>query len=99
MTNAPIFLRRYIATEKTAAHSRRNIPNANMGLDPLSPVAPARVRALLLPLGRIKRSRFGEFVERLLLENVVRLGDVSPDGRSDRSIPSKPFINRLSVKE
>ncbi|KAH0542429.1 hypothetical protein FGG08_003184 [Glutinoglossum americanum] len=53
--------------------------------DPLSPIAPARVRVLLLPMGRIKRSRFLSFVERLKTENVVRLGDVSPDGRPNRS--------------
>ena len=71
-----------------------------MGLDPLSPIAPARVRALLLPLGHIRKSRFLGFIERLLPENVVRLGDVSPDGRPDRSIPSKPFIVcRLSQEE
>jgi hypothetical protein len=54
--------------------------------DPLSPIAPARVRVLLLPLGRIRRSRFLGFVERLKLENVIRLGDVSPDGRPNRSM-------------
>lgn len=56
-----------------------------MGHDPLSPVAPARIRALLLPVGRIKRSRFQGFVDRLQPENVVRLGDVSPDARPNRS--------------
>ena len=56
-----------------------------MGLDPLSPIAPARIRALLVPLGRIKQSRFHSFVQRLEPENVVRLGDVSPDGRPNRS--------------
>ncbi len=60
-----------------------------MGLDPLSPIAPARLRGLLLPLGRIKQSRFQSFVDRLQPENVVRLGDVSPDGRSHRSIFTK----------
>ncbi|KAI9864619.1 MAG: hypothetical protein M1813_003108 [Trichoglossum hirsutum] len=54
--------------------------------DPLSPIAPARVRALLLPIGRIKRSRFLDFVERLKPENIVRLGDVSPDGRPNRTM-------------
>ncbi|KAI9786953.1 MAG: hypothetical protein M1839_005184 [Geoglossum umbratile] len=54
--------------------------------DPLSPIAPARVRVLLLPLGRIRRSRFLGFVERLKLENVIRLGDVSPDGRPNRTM-------------
>lgn len=57
-----------------------------MAADPLSPIAPARLRALLLPVGRIKRSRFLNFVKRLQGQNVVRLGDVSPDGRPNRSM-------------
>ena len=59
-----------------------------MPLDPLSPIAPARVRVLLLPVGRIRRSRFQTFVTRLEPQFVVRLGDVSPDGRPDRSTHS-----------
>lgn len=54
-------------------------------LDPLSPVAPARIQVLLLPIGRIKRERFLSFVKRLQPENVVQLGDISPDGRPNRS--------------
>lgn len=54
-----------------------------MGLDPLSPVAPARVNVLLLPVGKIKRSRFLSLAARLQAENVVRLGDISPDARGD----------------
>ncbi|CCD48759.1 hypothetical protein BofuT4_uP034010.1 [Botrytis cinerea T4] len=54
-------------------------------LDQLSPVAPARVRVVLLPIGQIKRERFLSFVERLQPQNVVRLGDISPDGRPNRS--------------
>lgn len=56
-----------------------------MGVDPLSPIAPARLRALLLPIGKIKRSRFLSFAARLQSENVVRLGDISPDARPNRS--------------
>lgn len=56
-----------------------------MAVDPLSPIAPARIRALLLPLGRIKRSRFLNFVEFLQPHCTVRLGDISPDPRPDRS--------------
>lgn len=56
-----------------------------MGVDPLSPIAPVRLRALLLPIGRIKRSRFLGFATRLQAENVVRLGDISPDARPNRS--------------
>jgi hypothetical protein len=56
-----------------------------MAVDPLSPIAPARIRALLLPVGRIKRSRFLEFVDLLQHESLVRLGDISPDPRPDRS--------------
>ncbi|RDL35284.1 uncharacterized protein BP5553_07215 [Venustampulla echinocandica] len=55
-------------------------------LDQLSPIAPARVRVVLLPIGQIKRSRFLGFVERLQPENVVRLGDISPDGRPNRNM-------------
>ncbi|PGH32140.1 hypothetical protein GX50_05101 [[Emmonsia] crescens] len=56
-----------------------------MAVDPLSPVAPARLRALLLPVGKIKRSRFLNLVKRLQAHNVVRLGDVSPDGRPNKN--------------
>ena len=56
-----------------------------MGGDPLSPVAPARVRVLLLPVGRIKRKRFESYVQRLQGESAVRLGDVTPDGRAGRN--------------
>ncbi|KAL2067789.1 hypothetical protein VTL71DRAFT_15885 [Oculimacula yallundae] len=55
-------------------------------LDQLSPVASARVRAVLLPIGQIKRARFLSFVERLQPENVVQLGDISPDGRPNRNM-------------
>ncbi|KAF9883307.1 hypothetical protein FE257_003765 [Aspergillus nanangensis] len=57
-----------------------------MGVDPLSPVAPVRIRALLLPIGKIKRSRFLSFAARLQAENVVRLGDISPDSRPNRNM-------------
>ncbi|KAH8594774.1 TRAPP II complex [Bisporella sp. PMI_857] len=55
-------------------------------LDQLSPAAPARVRVVILPIGQIKRARFLSFVERLQPENVVQLGDVSPDGRPNRNM-------------
>ncbi|CAG8959634.1 hypothetical protein HYFRA_00001537 [Hymenoscyphus fraxineus] len=55
-------------------------------LDQLSPVAPARVRVVLLPIGQIKRARFLSFVERLQPEKVVQLGDISPDGRPHRNM-------------
>ncbi|EOA88647.1 uncharacterized protein SETTUDRAFT_176680 [Exserohilum turcica Et28A] len=57
-----------------------------MAADPLSPIAPARIRALLLPVGRIKRSRYLAFVDLLQQESLVRLGDVSPDPRPDRNM-------------
>ena len=60
-------------------------PDVSMGVDPMSPIAPARLRALLLPIGKIKRSRFLSFSARLQSENVVRLGDISPDARPNRS--------------
>ena len=59
-----------------------------MDLDPLSIVAPARVKVLLLPVGHVRQSRFEGFVQRLQQVNVVRLGDVSPDSRPHRSMAS-----------
>lgn len=57
-----------------------------MAVDPLSPIAPARIRALLLPIGRIKRSHFLAYVDLLQQQSLVRLGDISPDPRPDRSM-------------
>ncbi|KAK4213327.1 hypothetical protein QBC37DRAFT_423143 [Rhypophila decipiens] len=54
--------------------------------DPLLPIAPARVKALVLPIGRIKRERFESFVRRLDTENVVHLRDITPDGRPNRNM-------------
>ncbi|KAK8065302.1 hypothetical protein PG997_012049 [Apiospora hydei] len=56
-----------------------------MSLDSLVPIAPARVRALLLPVGQIKRDRFASFVQRLSQEHVVQLRDISADGRPNRN--------------
>ncbi|KAI0408060.1 hypercellular protein A [Xylaria palmicola] len=57
-----------------------------MSLDSLLPAAPARVRALVLPIGRIKRERFESFVQRLHQEHVVQLRDISADGRPNRNM-------------
>ncbi|CAO2648585.1 Nn.00g078520.m01.CDS01 [Neocucurbitaria sp. VM-36] len=57
-----------------------------MALDPLSPIAPARIRALLLPVGRIKRSHYLAYVDLLQQHSLVRLGDISPDPRPDRNM-------------
>ncbi|KAI1754524.1 hypercellular protein A [Xylaria castorea] len=57
-----------------------------MSLDALLPIAPARVRALVLPIGRIKRERFEAFVQRLHQERVVQLRDISADGRPNRNM-------------
>ncbi|KHJ32495.1 putative hypercellular protein [Erysiphe necator] len=57
-------------------------------LDQFSPAAPARVRVVLFPIGKIKRLRFASYVERLQQEHIVRLGDISPDGR--------PHLNMFS---
>lgn len=67
------------ATPRTYDPASGHRPDALMSADPLSPVAPARVRILLLPVGRIKRHRFLEFASRLRQEHIVRLGDISPD--------------------
>ncbi|KAH9901953.1 Trs120-domain-containing protein [Xylariomycetidae sp. FL2044] len=57
-----------------------------MSLDSMLPVAPARVRALVLPVGQIKRERFLSFVERLNQEHVVQLRDITADGRPNRNM-------------
>ncbi|KAI1390945.1 Trs120-domain-containing protein [Hypoxylon trugodes] len=57
-----------------------------MSLDSMLPVAPARVRALVLPVGQIKRDRFSSFVQRLNEEHVVHLRDISVDGRPNRNM-------------
>ncbi|KAI1800460.1 Trs120-domain-containing protein [Daldinia bambusicola] len=57
-----------------------------MSLDSLLPIAPARVRALVLPVGQIKRDRFTSFVQRLNEEHVVQLRDISADGRPNRNM-------------
>ncbi|KAI5245757.1 hypercellular protein-like protein HypA [Aureobasidium subglaciale] len=57
-----------------------------MANDPLSPIAPARVRVLVLPAGRIKKQRFLSFLERLQQHDRVRLGDISPDTKSNNSL-------------
>ncbi|PKS10676.1 hypothetical protein jhhlp_002432 [Lomentospora prolificans] len=57
-----------------------------MSLDPLSPIAPARVRALLLPLGQIRGPRFSSFVERLQEERIVHLRDITADSRPNRTM-------------
>ncbi|KHN95690.1 hypercellular protein HypA [Metarhizium album ARSEF 1941] len=57
-----------------------------MSSDPLLPIAPARARALLLPLGKIKAQRFAEFVKILQGEYVVHLRDISADGRPNRNM-------------
>ncbi|OCK84581.1 hypercellular protein-like protein HypA [Lepidopterella palustris CBS 459.81] len=74
-----------------------------MAIDPLSPIAPARIRALLLPVGRIKRSSFLTFVDLLQPECMIRLGDISPDPRPDRNMfsplafPSGILLYELST--
>ncbi|KAI0969714.1 hypercellular protein A [Xylaria arbuscula] len=57
-----------------------------MSLDSLLPIAPARVRALVLPIGQIRRERFQSFVQRLSQEHVVQLRDISADGRPNRNM-------------
>ena len=68
---------------RQSAGCQSTLPRA-MPLDSLSFTAPARLRALLCPLGRIKRSRFSSFSARLQNSNVVRLGDVTPDPKRSK---------------
>lgn len=70
-----------------------------MGLDCLLPIAPARVRAICVPIGHIKRDRFNSFVSRLKEEHVVHLRDVSADGRPNRSqSPPRQHEDRRTCK-
>ncbi|PHH51813.1 Transport protein particle subunit trs120 [Ceratocystis fimbriata CBS 114723] len=55
-------------------------------VDSLLPFAPARVRALLLPLGPIRSERFALFAERLQAEGIVPLCDVAADPRPHRNM-------------
>ncbi|GAM86133.1 hypothetical protein ANO11243_041440 [Dothideomycetidae sp. 11243] len=55
-----------------------------MGTDPFSPLAPARVRVLVLPFGKITHRRFKAFTARLQQVSAVRLGDITPDSRPGR---------------
>lgn len=57
-----------------------------MVINPLSPVASAQINTLLVPAGKIKCTKFSSFVSRLEHENLVRLGDVSPNGKSNKSV-------------
>ncbi|ORY71173.1 hypercellular protein A [Pseudomassariella vexata] len=59
---------------------------AKMSLESVLPIAPARVRALVVPVGHIKRERFASFVQRLNQEHVVHLRDISADGRPHRNM-------------
>ncbi|GKU12982.1 cis-golgi transport protein particle complex subunit [Fusarium langsethiae] len=67
---------------KTVTEELEDFVEAN----PLAPVAPARVKTLLLPLGQIKADRFASFVERLNQQHVVHLRDISADGRPNRNM-------------
>jgi len=62
-----------------------------MSNNPTSPIAPARVRTLLVPLGKIKKQKFSAFVTRLREDCIVRLGDISPDALAERSKDSGSF--------
>lgn len=73
-----ISARKSIAGDTLHAHDA-------FSMDPTSPISPARVRVLLLPAGRIVRSRFLSFAKRLQSENVIRLSDISPVLRQDQS--------------
>lgn len=53
--------------------------------DPFLPITPARVKALVLPVGPIHKDRFASFLERLNGESAVQLRDISADGRPNRS--------------
>ncbi len=69
-----------------------------MSLAPLLPIAPARVKALLLPVGKVKADRFASFVERLQTENVVYLRDITADSRPNRSKSWSPLELQLAPR-
>ncbi|KAL9105456.1 MAG: hypothetical protein Q9227_009365 [Pyrenula ochraceoflavens] len=76
-----------------------------MGHDSLSSIAPVQVNVGLVPAGKIQQSRYDAFIARLRRENVVRLGDVSPDKRSGKNLfsplafPSGQVILDLSTSD
>ncbi|KIV99149.1 hypothetical protein, variant [Verruconis gallopava] len=55
-------------------------------MDTFLPSAPARVRALVLPVGRIRKERFYMFFELIAHDCTVRLREVTPDPRPDRAL-------------
>jgi len=57
-----------------------------MGVESLAPLAPAKVRALVLPVGRIHKERFAVFLDHLYEHHIVQLRDVSPDSRPNRTM-------------
>ncbi|CAN8095447.1 unnamed protein product [Discula destructiva] len=57
-----------------------------MSADSLLPIAPARVKALCLPIGQVKADRFALFLDRLQAEHVVHLRDVGADKRPNRTM-------------
>lgn len=57
-----------------------------MPLDPYSYVAPSRLKTFLCPMGKLKRSTFLNYADRLNNVREIRLVDVTPDGRSNRSL-------------
>ena len=86
--------------EKVYSLVSLTFPDVVMAIDSLSPIAPARIRALLLPMGRIKRSSFMNFVDLLQPECMIRLGDISPDPRPNRSMifPAVIFCPSSSLR-
>ncbi|KAK6541816.1 hypothetical protein TWF694_007597 [Orbilia ellipsospora] len=71
--------------------------------DPLSFTAPSHIKVLLAPVGRIKRAKFYEFVERLQAGNKVRLENVGLDSRGTKttfsplSFPSGQIVYNLTT--
>ncbi len=59
--------------------------------DSFLPVAPARVKVLVLPVGPVRRDRFASFLDRLKSEYAVHLGDISADSRPNRS--ASPLVS------
>jgi Transport protein Trs120 or TRAPPC9, TRAPP II complex subunit len=52
----------------------------------------AQIRILLIPVGPIRRSAFEKYAGLVRSFEHIRLGDIPPDPREDKSAPAHPSI-------
>lgn len=62
-----------------------------MPVDSFSPFAPARIRVLVVPAGKIRRSRYHEFSALLNDVSVVALNELSSDESTSHCMLDSPF--------